>query len=357
MFPNVHKVAARGLAVASKAPLTIGLIPGDGIGHEVIPSAARVLGAVAPAAFAFVHLDAGYEHFQRTGTALPSATADHLLTQCDGALFGAVSSPSGPVPGYSSPIVALRKMLDLYANVRPVASTARGIDMLIVRENTECLYVKKEWIDDTPRGKVAYATRQISEHASRRIAAVAFEHALRRPKRTVTIVHKANVLSTTDGLFRTSCLAVSQDPRYRDVRVHEQLVDSMVYRLFKEPHVFDVIVAPNLYGDIISDAAAALVGSLGVVGAANVGDAFTMGEPVHGSAPDIAGKGIANPVAAVRSAALLLQNLGMAAEAARILNAVDAVPESEGTPDMGGQDYAHPLRGPGCVYCKPEDTM
>jgi len=158
-----------------------------------------------------------------------------------------------------------------------------------------------------------------------------------KPK--VTIVHKSNVLSVSDGLFRESVLAVKNEkPEYADVDVEEQLVDSMVYRMFREPEKFDVVVAPNMYGDIISDGAAALVGSLGLVPSTNFGDVVVIGEPVHGSAPDIAGKGIANPIAAIRSAAMLLENLGFTAEAAKIYNSVDKL-LNEGktlTPDLGG---------------------
>jgi homoisocitrate dehydrogenase len=332
--------------------LTIGSIPADGIGREVIPAAEKVVSALLPDT-QFIHLDAGFEHFQKTGVSLPDETVQILKDKCDGALFGAVSSPSHKVAGYSSPIVALRKKMDLYANVRPVSSATgslgKPVDMLIIRENTECLYIKSERLEKDPKTglQTAWADRKITEYASKRIAKMAFEMALQRanargshsihkePK--VTIVHKSNVLSISDGLFRESCRAVASE--YPAVKVEEQLVDSMVYRMFREPQVFDVCVAPNLYGDIISDGAAALVGSLGVVGSANVGDNFVIGEPVHGSAPDIAGKGVANPVAAIRSAAMLLEHLGKTNEANRIKAAVDKV-LVEGkylTPDLGGK--------------------
>jgi homoisocitrate dehydrogenase len=276
-------------------------------------------------------------------------------------MFGSVQSPSHKVPGYSSPIVALRKHLDLYANIRPVSSVAGmpgpQVNMVIVRENTECLYIKKEEIRDNADGtKTAFATRQISQYASERIGRMAFELALRRgaeraapgapetfwkgnPK--VTIVHKSNVLAVTDGLFRETVRAVKETAgeRYAGVDMDEQLVDSFVYRMFREPEAFDVAVAPNLYGDIISDGAAALVGSLGLVPSVNAGDNFFMGEPVHGSAPDIAGKGIANPIASIRSAALMLSSMGYIEPATRINAAVDQVIR-EGkvsTPDLGGK--------------------
>lgn len=266
------------------------------------------------------------------------------------------SSPSTKVAGYSSPIVALRKKLDLYANVRPVKTTIGGgrdpLDLVIVRENTEDLYVKEEQTKETPNGKVAEAIKRISENASSRISTIAGEIALRRQKirdvapvkatRTqpmVTITHKSNVLSQTDGLFRETARKALADPRFSSVHVEEQIVDSMVYKLFRQPEYYDVIVAPNLYGDILSDGAAALVGSLGLVPSANVGDGFAIGEPCHGSAPDIEGKGVANPIATLRSVALMLEFLGEETAAAKIYTAVDGNLD-EGkllSPDMGGK--------------------
>jgi homoisocitrate dehydrogenase len=321
----------------------IGLIPGDGVGQEVVPAAHQVLMALSGTSvlppIEFVELDAGWATFQRRGTALPEATVA-ALQQCDGALFGAVSSPSGRVEGYSSPILALRKRFDLYANLRPVVSapvaeSQPGIDLLIVRENTECLYVKQERLEEG--GERAIAERVITRRASQRIAKIAFDLARQRTPRPplVTIVHKANVLSHTDGLFRDSALAVAAD--YPDVSVEEQLVDSMIYRLIREPQRYDVVVAPNLYGDILSDAAAALVGGLGLAPSANVGEGFVIAEPVHGSAPDIAGKNIANPLATILASALLLTTLGHTAAAALIQQGVDAVLRTgPWTPDLGG---------------------
>ncbi|RYO90028.1 hypothetical protein DL764_008509 [Monosporascus ibericus] len=342
-----------------------GLIPGDGIGKEVIPAGRRILEALPSSLglkFEFTDLHAGFETFEKTGAALPDKTVDVLKSECDGALFGAVSSPSKAVKGYSSPIVALRKKLDLYANVRPVKSVmtaANPIDMVIVRENTEDLYVKEERTFDAPdgSGKVAEAVKRISERASFRIALMAGEIALRRQKirdsgaarsihksPLVTITHKSNVLSQTDGLFRSTARAALADPRFRadgkgGVAVEEQIVDSMVYKLFRQPEAYDVIVAPNLYGDILSDGAAALVGSLGLVPSANVGEGFAIGEPCHGSAPDIMGQGIANPIATLRSTALMLEFLNEEGAAAKIYAAVDANLE-EGkllSPDLGGK--------------------
>ena len=322
----------------------IAMIPGDGIGREVVPAAQRVLEAAGLRA-EYPQLDAGFGTFQRSGNALPPATLEAVRT-CDGALFGAVSSPSTRTPGYASPILTLRKELDLFANVRPaistpVAGSQRDVDFVIVRENTECLYVKREREED--EGARVIAERVITRQASARVTQVACEIALRRAatrqtarQPRLTVVHKANVLALSDGLFRTTVLDVAAG--YPDLEVEEQLVDSMVYRMIREPQRYDVVVAPNLYGDILSDAAAALVGGLGLAPSANVGEHFVLAEPVHGSAPDIAGEGIANPVAAIRAAAMLVAHLGEAEMARRIEEAVSAVLESGvWTPDLGGR--------------------
>lgn len=212
--------------------------------------------------------------------------------------------------------------------------------------------MKEERTHDSPTGLVAEATKRISQYATSRISNMAGEIALRRQKirdvapvattRTkpmVTITHKSNVLSKTDGLFRQVAKEVLATEKFSSIEVEEQIVDSMVYKLFRQPEYYDVIVAPNLYGDILSDGAAALVGSLGLVPSANVGDGFAIGEPCHGSAPDIEGQGIANPIATLRSTALMLEFLGEEPAAAKIYTAVDGNLD-EGkflTPDMGGK--------------------
>jgi homoisocitrate dehydrogenase len=222
-----------------------------------------------------------------------------------------------------------------------------------VRENTEDLYVKEEKTYDSPHGKVAEAIKRISEKASSNIAAMAGDIALRRQRvrdsgageqsihqaPMVTVTHKSNVLSQTDGLFRETARKTLEDPRYQMVKVEEQIVDSMFYKMFLNPSHYDVVVAPNLYGDLLSDAAAALVGSLGLVPSANVGKGFAIGEPCHGSAPDIEGKGIANPIATIRSVALMLEFLGEEKAAAKIYGAVDDNLEAGKflSPDVGGK--------------------
>ncbi|MDQ1301892.1 MAG: Homoisocitrate dehydrogenase [Chloroflexota bacterium] len=335
---------------------TICLIPGDGVGREVIPAAARALAAVLPGV-QFIEADAGWDCFLRTGTALPDATVA-AVAAADGTLFGATQSPNEVVAGYRSPILALRKRFDLYANLRPTTSLLPDgpqLDFLIVRENTEGLYAGRERREDAD---TAIAERVITRRASERIARVAFEqarrrrisdsritnhesairsfaHSLIRPP-SVTIVHKANVLKLTDGLFREACLAVARE--YPDVKVNELLVDAAAMVLVKEPGRFDVIVTTNLFGDILSDEAAGLVGGLGVAPSANLGAGrVAVCEPVHGSAPDIAGQGIANPVGAILSAAMLLDHLGQAAAGDRVRRAVAAtVVAGITTPDLGG---------------------
>ena len=319
----------------SAAPVRLARIGGDGIGPEVVDAAVRVVDAVCADRIEWVDAEMGWRTFDRTGSALPHATVE-LLESCTGALFGAVSSPSHAVDGYRSPIVELRRRLDLYANVRPL----RGgdVDAVVVRENTEGLYAGRErWERE---GEVAIAERVISRRATERIVRFACELAQsraagrgRRP--LLTVVHKANVLRLSDGLFRETALDVASG--FPEVEVEEQLVDSMAYRMILEPERYDVIVAPNLYGDILSDAGAAIVGGLGVVGSANCGERFCLAEPVHGSAPDIAGRGIANPVAAVSAAALLLERVGLADEAGRVEEALAEHRENgPRTPDHGG---------------------
>ncbi|QPG76736.1 homoisocitrate dehydrogenase [Brettanomyces nanus] len=360
MFTAAAKCSLRrAYSTAVPKTLTIGLIPGDGIGKEVIPAGKQILQALPSQYglnFKFLDLRAGFEEFQKSGVALPDETVEILKKSCDGALFGAVSSPTYKVKGYSSPIVALRKKMGLYANVRPVKwveGVGIPVDMVIVRENTEDLYIKEERIYEKNGQKIAEAIKRISENASRKIGKMAFEIALNRQhvrelggsslhkSPSVTVIHKSNVLSVSDGLFRETVKKVYEsDPaRYGSIEYKEQIVDSMVYKMFREPAQFDVVVAPNLYGDILSDGAAALVGSLGVVSSANVGDDFVIGEPTHGSAPDIQGKGIANPVATIRSTAMMLEFMGYQEPAAKIFSAVDEnLKENKvTTPDLGGK--------------------
>ncbi len=354
------------------------LMPGDGVGQEVIPAAAEVLRATG-LPIEFVWADAGWACFERTRDALPPATVE-AVQACRVALFGATQSPMSKVAGYRSPILALRKAFDLYANIRPTRSlpvpgTRQGLDFVIVRENTEGLYAGRE----RREGDTAIAERVITRRASERIVRVACELAVRRrtgdggrkteggrrkaeggsqaaasgkqqaddghPSSIInhqssvigrlTLVHKANVLGVTDGLFREAGRGVTAE--YPDLKVDELLVDAAAMWLVKAPERFDVLVTTNLFGDILSDLAAGLVGGLGVAPSANIGPQVAVFEPVHGSAPDIAGQGVANPVGAILSAAMLLDHLGEAQAAERVRQAVEAtVAAGVCTPDLGG---------------------
>lgn len=315
--------------------ITVCLINGDGVGKEVIPAAALVLETLN-VGITFTTAEAGWECFQRQGTALPDATKAAILA-ADGTLFGATSSPSTKVAGYSSPVLGMRKAFDLYANLRPTRSipgSPEGIDFLIVRENTEGLYSGRERREDD--GQTAITERVITVKASERIARYAFAAAQKRARKQVTIVHKANVLKETDGLFRECCLRVAAE--FPDVTYDELLVDACAMWLIKDPKRFDVIVTTNLFGDILSDEASGLIGGLGVAPSANVGSTrAAYFEPVHGSAPDIAGKGIANPIGSILSAAMLLEHVGLASGASQIENAViRALREGIFTKDLGG---------------------
>ena len=309
------------------------IIEGDGIGHEVIPAGRRLLETTGLDVQS-IPAEAGWATFQRLGTALPEATIE-AVRSADATLFGAVSSPLEPVAGYRSPIVAMRRALGLYANLRPVISqpiptSRQGIDMLIVRENSEGLYAGRE----RSNNEEAVTERVITRRGSERIARMAFRLAAQR-KGLVTIVHKANVLRATCGLFRQTAFQVAEE--FPQVKAEEMLVDATAMRLIAEPECFDVIVTTNLFGDILSDEAAALVGGLGLAPSGNVGEHQAIFEPVHGSAPDIAGRGIANPIATFLAVAMLLDHLDEHDTAGRVRVATEQVLRSDlRTPDLGG---------------------
>ena len=316
----------------------VAVIPGDGIGRTVVPEAVRVLKST-DIKFEFQYMEVGYEVFRKVGASVPEDVLSKIK-ETQACLFGATTTPVG-VAGYRSAIVTLRKALDLYANVRPVKSypiqsSIKNVDLVIVRENTEGLYSGIEFeLEDS-----AFTLRIITRRASGRIARFAFNLAMKRRKK-VTIVTKANVLRKTCGLFREASLLVAKD--YPEVEVDELFVDVAAMNLVLKPQVFDVIVTPNLFGDILSDEAAGLVGGLGLAPSANIGDGYALFEPVHGSAPDIAGKGIANPMAAILSAKMMLDYLGEDEWAERVENAVVTVLK-EGkhlTPDLGGNSTTH----------------
>lgn len=300
------------------------VIEGDGIGQEVIPVAVQVLEAVIPD-LECVSADAGWECFQQRGVSVPDETLE-AIRDCGAGLFGAVSSPLQKVEGYQSAILCMRQRLDLFANIRPVESwphlsKRQGVELVIVRENTEGLYSRRERCD----GETAVAEKVVTKAASRRIGEKAFGLATQLRKKKVTIVHKANVLSLSDGLFRDSVVEVGEERIADGVQVDwdEKLVDIAALQMATEPERFEIVVTTNLYGDILSDVAAMWGGGLGMVPSLNLGEDFAVAEPVHGSAPDIAGQGTANPLAAVLSAEMLVRYVWqLPEEADRIKTAV-----------------------------------
>jgi isocitrate dehydrogenase (NAD+) len=314
---------------------TITLIPGDGIGPEVTEAVVAILDA-AGAGITWERHDAGLIAAEQTGQTLPDA----LLTSIRRnrvALKGPVTTPIGQ--GFTSVNVGLRKALDLYANLRPVRnlpgvpSRFDRVDLVIVRENTEDLYAGLEHV--VVPG-VVESLKIITAKASTRIARFAFEHATRGGRKKVTAVHKANIMKLGDGLFIESTRAVAKD--FPDITYEERIVDAACMHLVMRPEQFDVLVLPNLYGDIVSDLCAGLVGGLGVVPGANIGADSAVFEAVHGTAPDIAGKNIANPTALLLSALLMLDHIGETHAAAAIRTALDRV-LTDGrvrTRDLGG---------------------
>lgn len=314
---------------------TICTIPGDGIGVEVIGAARQVLEALRLDA-RFVEAEAGWTTFFRTGNALPETTLQAVCS-ADATLFGAVSSPSERVAGYRSPIVGMRRALNLSACVRPVQSPplpgARpNIDIVVVRENTEGLY---SGLETRTGDEEATAQRVITRAASERIVRWALAYAQANGRRRITVVHKANVLRETCGLFRETALRVLAEAA--PIEVDEMLVDNAAYQLARNPERFDVIVTTNLFGDILSDVASVWGGGLGLAASANYGPHTAIFEPVHGSAPDIAGTGRANPLATFSAAALMLDYLGESTRASTLRAAINAVlRDGPHTPDLGG---------------------
>ncbi len=299
----------------------VAIIRGDGIGPEVIESSLAVLHSVN-ADIEEIPVEIGFGRWKRTGTAMADEDLE-TIRECKCILFGAITTP--PDPNYKSVLIRIRKGLDLYANIRPFNS--KGIDMVIVRENTEGLYSGIEEIgEDESR-----TTRIITRSGSRRIAERACDIA--KDRRKLTIVHKSNVLKS-DHLFLSTCRRVAED---RGISCGDMYVDAAAYNLVVRPERFDVIVTTNLFGDILSDEAAGIIGSLGLCASANIGDGMALFEPIHGSAPDIAGKGIANPIGAIRSAAMMMSWLGFTEKAKRIEAAVNwSLDEGILTPDLGG---------------------
>lgn len=311
------------------------LIPGDGSGPEVIAAAKRVVEATG-VAIEWEQAEAGAAMIEKYGTPLPDETIESIRRN-GVALKGPVTTPVGT--GFRSVNVAMRKIFDLYANVRPaktypgVITRFENIDLVVVRENTEDLYAG---IEHMVGEDAAESIKLITRKGCERIIRYAFDFAVREGRKKVTAVHKANIMKCTDGMFLDIARQIAKE--YPQIEFNDSIVDAMCMRLVMHPEDYDVLVCPNLYGDIVSDLCAGLVGGLGLTPSANIGVSVAIFEPIHGSAPDIAGQHKINPTAAILSASLMLAHLGEAKAAADIEQAVTKV-ISEGktlTQDMGG---------------------
>ncbi len=312
------------------------LIPGDGIGPELAEATCRVLDA-SGVAFEWESVEAGESAIEQYGTPLP----DHVLESVRRnkvALKGPITTPVGA--GFRSVNVSLRQALDLYANLRPARSMKgldtryEDVDLIIVRENTEDLYAG---IEHMVGRDAAESIKIITRYASERIARFAFEYAVANGRHKVTAVHKANIMKLSDGLFLESCRTVAAAYEGR-IEFEDRIVDNMCMQLVQKPELYDVLVLPNLYGDIVSDLCAGLVGGLGVAPGANIGTEAAVFEPVHGSAPKYAGLDKANPTAMILSGALMLRHMGYPDHATRLETAVREI-IAEGTAttyDLGG---------------------
>jgi isocitrate dehydrogenase (NAD+) len=314
---------------------TITLIPGDGIGPEITAAVTRILSA-AGLDITWEPFEAGVLALPKYGTPLPRQLLDSIRKN-KVALKGPVTTPIGE--GFTSVNVGLRKALDLYANLRPVVnlphvgSRFEHVDLVIVRENTEDLYAGLE--HEIVPG-IVESLKIITERASARIARFAFDYARRLKRRRVTAIHKANIMKLSDGLFIRTAAAIALE--YPDIAYDEMIVDAACMNLVMTPEKFDMLLLPNLYGDIVSDLCAGLVGGLGIVPAANLGVDVGVFEAVHGSAPDIAGRNLANPTALLRSALLMLHHIDESAAADRIFSALLRVltTRARATRDLGG---------------------
>jgi isocitrate dehydrogenase (NAD+) len=313
----------------------ITLIPGDGIGPEVVKPTLEIVKAAGVKIDWESHL-AGVEAMKKHGTTIPKTLMDSFV-KTKVALKGPVTTPVGE--GFSSVNVELRQTFELYANLRPIKNLPgvkaryQDVDLVVVRENTEGLY---SGIEHEVVPGVMESLKIITEKASTRIAKFAFEYAMKNGRKKVSAVHKANIMKLTDGLF-LDC-ARKMAPKYKRICFNDIIVDNACMQLVLDPLQFDILLLENLYGDIVSDLAAGLVGGLGLVAGANLGAHHALFEPVHGSAPDIKGKGIANPSAMITAAIMMLRHIGERAAAKRIEAALEAV-LSQGDPvtrDLGG---------------------
>ena len=318
---------------------TIAVIPGDGIGPEIMTATLRVLDAL-DCGLTYDFVDAGMAALEKHGDLLPKATLDQIAKH-KVALKGPLTTPIGD--GFTSINVTLRRHFDLYANVRPAISFPgtksryENIDIITVRENTEGAYLS-EGQTLSEDGETAISLIRNTRKGSSRIVRYAFELAVKKGRKKITAVHKANILKTSSGLFLNVAREIAKE--YPQIEFNEMIVDNTCMQLVMKPEQFDVIVTTNLFGDILSDLCAGLVGGLGLAPGDNIGESAAIFEAVHGSAPDIAGKGIANPCALLLAAADMLDYLDMVAKGDRLRQAIRATVEldhAQVTPDLGGQ--------------------
>ena len=318
---------------------TITVIRGDGIGPEIMDATLHVLDAMQ-LGLSYEYADAGMVALEKHGDLLPAATMDSIRKNKI-ALKSPLTTPVGG--GFSSINVELRKRFDLYANVRPAkcfpntkSRFSGGVDLITVRENTEGAYIG-EGQSVSEDGETAVLTQKVTRKGSERIVRYAFDLARKTGRKKVTVVHKANILKSTSGLFLKTAREVAA--QYPDIECNEMIVDNTCMQLVMKPEQFDIIVTTNLFGDIISDLCAGLVGGLGLAPGANIGTDVAIFEAVHGSAPDIAGKGVANPCALLLGAAQMLDHLGKPDQATRLREAIVATLEARDslTPDLGGE--------------------
>ncbi len=317
------------------------LIPGDGIGPEITNSVTTIL-EKAEADINWVNAKAGLTAHEELGTPLPDDTIE-AIEEHRIALKGPLTTPVGS--GFRSVNVALRQQFNLYSNIRPahtlpsIESPFRDVDMVLFRENTQGLYIGKEqWIEEGENKRHSEAIAVVTEEASKKIVKAAFEYAKQNDRKKVTLVHKANILKLTTGLFLEVGKKVAKD--YPEIEFEDLIVDNMAMQMVMRPKQFDVVVTTNLFGDILSDLASGLVGGLGVTGAANIGDDAAMFEAVHGSAPDIVGKNIANPLALLFSSLMMLEHIDQKGVAENIRKAIyKTLVEKKVycTPDIGGE--------------------
>ena len=316
--------------------MRVAVLPGDGIGPEVMGACMRVLGEL-DTGLNFESGEVGLECYKKHGEYMPQETLD-LVRGADAILFGAITTPKDTTK-YVSPLLLMRWTLDLYANVRPAkclrpSICVKPVDVVVVRENTEGMYTRLERVEDDR----VVLERVVSEKACKRIIEYAFNYAAANGRKKVTCVHKANVLKASDGLFRNIFYGIAVNYAfYNHIRSDDMHVDACAMHMVKNPEKLDVIVTLNLYGDILSDEAAGMIGGLGFAPSMNLGEKHALFEPVHGSAPDLAGQGIANPAGMILSAALMLGHLGMREKQKTVEEAVvKALEKGALTPDAGG---------------------